>query len=205
MAELGKIILRDIEQAISRDDSFRLNLTAFEAAYEVKIVLFVVPSVGEPEQIQTTVIEGGRTLVEQRGGETVAMVGPNAPRKRIELTLGRSHSARTEPPDLLRKQAGLYIPNPQIDPATGIVVDIPSEQMVKEKLAAQEATDLRRAAIKERDDLMAGKAPLHFEARPAQELAQDVEEDQRAEVRPDIIRADRVATTLPPEHLVVDE
>lgn len=206
MAELGKIILRDIEQTLGRDDSFRPNLTALEAAYDFKLTLTVVPSSGEPEQEYNTVLSGGRTFVEQRGNEIISLVPQNAERQRIEITQGRRHSALTEPPDLLRQQAGLHIPAPQMDPATGIIVDIPREEVVKEQLERQDATDKRRQAIRERDELMKGKAPIRFEgARPVEELAQDVVESPDTELRGDIIRAERVATTLPPEHVVVEE
>jgi hypothetical protein len=204
MAELGKIILHDIEQALSRDDSFRHNLTAFEAGYEFRLTLEVVPSPGEPIQQQSTILSGGLTTVTQIGGEMVSAVPLGAPRQKIELSFGRKHSAITEPPDLLRKRAGLYIPTPQVEPATGLIVDIPNEEMVREKLAAQQL-DTRSEAIRERDELMKGKTPMRFEARPAEELAQDVVEDQVSDMRPDIMRADRVDTILPPEHIVVDE
>jgi hypothetical protein len=206
--EIGKMLLADIQQAIGRDDGFRLSITYLEFEYTVDIRCRYVPSVGDPMREFSQQIAGGRTLVEfDDAGKVRSLVPENAPRGIFEVTRTRKHSGQDEPPDKLRREQGLYIPSAQVEPVTGQIVDTPVTQVVEEQLETERTTaDMRRVAVRERDEEMKarGVAPLHLSARPAQELSRDVDSDQVVEVRLDIQRAERIKTELPAEHVVTE-
>ena len=206
--EIAKIMQNDIQQALSRDDAFRQHVTYLEFLYEVTIDCKFVSSISDPLQETTQKIAGGKTLVSQPDaqGQVHSLVPEDAPRGILEVTRARRHSGVSEPPDKLRQESGLHVPRPQLDKESGQVVDTPLA-VVREQREESQRTATRAAAL-ERDQQMSEQhrmPPPNPPARPVQELARDVVDTPSAEPRMDLVRAERVATVVPPEHVVVEE
>jgi hypothetical protein len=206
--EAGQLTVQTVQTALDRDDNFRQHLTFLEFTIEVEIRGSYVAGVGDPRQEYRQVISTGRTLVEQGpDGQIVSAVPANAPRTVFEITrLKSQHSALTEAPDALRREHGLYVPTPQMDQKSGVIVDIPGREVEAEQKETEETNQTRRAATWERDREMArrGVQPIHLDALPVQELARDVDDQTAVEVRHDINRAERIPTELPAEHVVTE-
>jgi hypothetical protein len=193
--EIGKILLADLETAIARDGAFAQNVTYLEFEFNVDIVCKFVAGVNEPQQEAPIRINGGRTMVEavpeSRTGEVRSLVPPEATRGVLEVTRSKRHSSVDEPPDKVRKEAGVFIPKPQMT-KTGEIVDIPLEETNKDvTLRARRAAQQRDREVAEK-----GLGPIIAEARPVQELAQDVTETPVVEVQRELNHVEREPTVI---------
>lgn len=193
--EIGKVLLADIEQAISRDDAFAQNITYLEFGYSVEITCNFVAAPGEPQKETVVRSNGGRTMVEHvpdgRPGEVRSVIPAGVQRGVLEVTRSKRHSSIDEPPDKVRKDAGVFIPKPVMT-KTGEIVDIPLEETDKDvTLRARRAAQQRDREVAEK-----GLGPIHVEARPVQELAQDVTETPVVEFRSDLEHVQREPTVI---------
>jgi hypothetical protein len=132
-AELKKIILDEIATNMSRDTDFGQHLTYMQVEYEFVLTLKLTPREAQDKVMR---VEGGRAEHDEDTKLPVIAATPRDPRI-ISIQSSRVIDLKETPPDKLREEAGLQVPQPQM--VGGQIVDVP---------AATDVTEERHVTVK---------------------------------------------------------
>lgn len=147
--ELKTTILRELDQVLSNSDDFRQNRTYREFSYEFRLSIVAKPR--EPNPAFEVTTERHLQEYDRKTGEPVPP-GENEQPIILDLRSSRAHDARTEPPDLIRKEVGL--PIPQAREIAGQTVELSSEDVELSKYAtsvadiARDVTETRSVEVR---------------------------------------------------------
>lgn len=140
--ELKKMILKDVEDMLTKNSDFNQNICYPHINYEVTVRCVSYPR--DPEEFKS-VIEGGSITVDEQTKESFKPSQFEKP-KILEINRERNASSETQPPDKTRIETGLPVLTRAKDAETGITVDREMQEEPAEVRGSKTKTTIKNRA-----------------------------------------------------------